>query len=51
MKKKQIKFEDDWADKKFGPVCSKCGKRHGVFSTPGENLPKGSNGCEGDKTK
>lgn len=36
-------FEDRW-----GKVCSKCGNRHTILSTPGENLPKGVNSsCKG----
>jgi hypothetical protein len=30
-------------DKIFGPVCKVCGIRHIMLSTPGHNLPKGTN--------
>jgi hypothetical protein len=35
-----------WADKKFGRICKKCGKRHVSISTRGENLPKDYNRCK-----
>lgn len=34
-----------WADK-FGKVCKKCNKRHGVFKTSGHNLPIDNNKCK-----
>lgn len=34
-------------DKKFGKVCKKCGKRHIFIGTPGQNLPKETNKCDG----
>ena len=35
-----------WADRKYGKVCLKCGKRHINIGTPGSNLPKGTNYCK-----
>ena len=35
-----------WADRKYGAVCKKCGKRHTNIATPGTNLPKGTNECK-----
>jgi len=32
--------EMKYIDKKFGKICPRCKKRHPVFSTRGENLPK-----------
>ena len=41
------KVKPTWADKKFGPVCEKCYKRHLSIGTPGDNLPKDRNDCNG----
>jgi len=39
-----------WADKKFGKICKKCGKRHPFIGTPGVNLPKNAdNECRGEE--
>jgi hypothetical protein len=41
----------NYIDKKFGKVCKKCGKRHTVFYTPGENLPKSVTKCDDRQNK
>lgn len=47
MLKKKEKLS--WADKTYGKVCEKCGKRHTFIVSHGTNLPNtGSYICEAD---
>lgn len=43
-KRKAKVKETSWVDSKFGKPCETCGKRHDLFATPGQNLPKPSIG-------